>query len=478
LPDSPNLLAGINARQLAEGVHDALLILDPDTEEVLDANERACAMYGIPREEFIGSSLRSLSLDIDYGADQVRQTLGVSRFHQFRTRQRRRDDAEMLLEIHATAIQANGRLAILSINRDVTESEALRERLMRSAEEWQSTVDAIRRPIAVVDKRGIVVRANVTARELARDVGCEEFVGRHVEEVTRYEAWMRATDLVGLVRVHGVAMSAQFTDPRTKRTWDLQASPVAGDEDRDVVIAARDITDIVEMEASIRRNEKLAELGHLVAGVAHEVRNPLFIISASFEALEARLQNVDAVSKTHMQNLHDQIERLSRLMNELLDYGRPPTLDIALAPFDDAIRAAAHNAMQAAQANGVELRNEFPPGLPPVLMELPRLAGAIENLLNNAIQHTPAGKTVVINGGLFNVHDRKWMYCDIDDSGPGFRDGDAERVFEPFFTTRRGGTGLGLSIVKRTIELHGGCIHAETRPEGGGRLRLELPLPQ
>ncbi|MFN3653448.1 MAG: PAS domain S-box protein [Armatimonadota bacterium] len=128
----------LDYRGLFEASHDGLLILDPDTEAVLEANERACRMYGFSRDELVGRSILDLSTNIPYGREQVEATLaGPGVFHHFETVHRRRDGARMHLEIHATAVHYAGRTAILSANRDVTEQKLLEQQL-RQAQKMQA----------------------------------------------------------------------------------------------------------------------------------------------------------------------------------------------------------------------------------------------------------------------------------------------------------------------------------------------------
>jgi len=97
------------------------------------------------------------------------------------------------------------------------------------------------------------------------------------------------------------------------------------------------------------------------------------------------------------------------------------------------------------------------------------------NLIENALQHSPAGGTVRLTAALVRSEGRIWVECVVEDSGPGIRAEDLPHVFEPFFTRRRGGTGLGLSIVERIVADHGGTLAAQNRPEGGARLTVRLP---
>jgi signal transduction histidine kinase len=111
-----------------------------------------------------------------------------------------------------------------------------------------------------------------------------------------------------------------------------------------------------------------------------------------------------------------------------------------------------------------------------VLIDGGRIAQALQNLLENAIHHTPSGSSVTVAGWSFESGGRRWLCLTVDDSGPGFTAESLSSVFEPFYTTRPGGTGLGLSIVQRIVSIHGGRVFASNREEGGARMTIWLPL--
>lgn len=229
------------------------------------------------------------------------------------------------------------------------------------------------------------------------------------------------------------------------------------------------------LQASLRRSETMSALGVLVAGVSHEVRNPLFGISSTLDAMEARFKERKEYQH-YLDVLREQSNRLSRLAQELFDYGRrsgpaqvPGAVDEAIGA--QAVRACAPMARQ----SGIKIIDSTPRGLEPIFMDPVLLLRVFQNLLENAIQHSPSGGTVAVGAEAVDRDGKAWIECTVSDSGPGFRQEDLPRIFEPFFTRRRGGTGLGLAIVQRIVEDHGGVVLAENRPEGGAMMTVRLP---
>jgi signal transduction histidine kinase len=202
------------------------------------------------------------------------------------------------------------------------------------------------------------------------------------------------------------------------------------------------------------------------------VRNPLFGISSTLDAFEARAGG-DAV--VYLKNMREQVARLGDLMTELLDYGRPISGELTSEPLSAVIAEAVESCAPRSAEGVVAL--ELEPGIDSmrVPMERARMRRVFQNLVQNAVDHTPRGGRVVVRVQREAWEGRTGARCTVRDYGPGFVPADLPRVFEPFFTRRRGGTGLGLSIVQRIVEQHAGRVSAENHPGGGGLVTVWLP---
>ncbi len=239
-------------------------------------------------------------------------------------------------------------------------------------------------------------------------------------------------------------------------------------------LIARDISQRIEHEQKLRRSHTMAALGTLVAGVAHEVRNPLFGISSTLDAFDARFARQEAYG-SYVQALREQLGRLTSLMNDLLEYATPTRLELARGRFEDVVAKALSAIAPLQQRARVEIERRLASDLPALRMDERRLAQVVRNLLENALQHAGAPGRVSLEARLVRDEAGAWLECRVEDDGPGFEPQDLPYVFEPFFTRRQGGTGLGLSIVQRIVNDHGGSVAAENREGGGARLTLLLP---
>jgi len=373
---------------------------------------------------------------------------------------------------------------IYAIGRDITDRRRAETRqaelqaaVARSAREWRMTFDALDDPVVIVSQSGQIVRLNEAARRLSGQ-SHGDVLGRGLDVLEPPALWRRAAELAEQVRRDGRPASSQLRSGRDGRTWDLQIHSVsgAGAGAMAAIIIAHDVTPVVLLQDSARRNEAMAAMGALVAGVAHEVRNPLFSMTATLDAFEARL-SAEQASQRHIRVLRSQLDRLQQLMRELLEYGKPPQLSLGPVGFDQVARQAAEESALIAREHGVAIEIDVPPALPLVRADRARLAQVYVNLLTNAIHHSPEGARVAIRARDVRENGASWLETEVEDSGKGFRPEDLPRIFEPFFSRRPGGTGLGLALVQRIVEQHGGAVAAANRADGGAVVSVRLPLP-
>lgn len=376
---------------------------------------------------------------------------------------------------------------------DITEQVQLREderrlrgRLVAAASEWVHTFDSVGSSIAVMDAAGVIRRVNRAARDVI-DLPYADIVGRPLAGLPG-EPWATALRLLEA----GQPGSSPAFDARVNRHWEVTLGVMNSGDDlaegdpagggapsgapaRRWVMSAREVTRLIELQASLGRARIMAAMGALVAEVAHEVRNPLFALSATVDVFEARFGGEPDCAR-YVEPLRAQIGRLRRLMQDLLDYGEGAPADRREpARFEALVAEAVCAAEPGARERAITIVQDDAPALPDVPANPARLVSAIHNLIQNAIQHSPAGSVVRVSTRLV-VRGERLVECSVSDSGPGFRDEDLPRVFLPFFTRRTGGTGLGLTIVQHIVESHEGTIEARNIPAGGAMITFRLPV--
>lgn len=473
-------------RQLFDGNPVPMLVYDLESLRYVDANAAAVRQYGYTREELLRLTVDDLAVADDPALAKFKATRFETRpalINIGRRVQRRRDGSQLDVELTSFALTLGHRDARLIVARDVTaERKAEEERAQllgaveRAAAEWQRTFDSVQTALFVLDGGGRTLRVNRAARDLLGVSDFANVVGRPLQELGRGEPWETALRVLeGVRRARQVATDQARS--ASGRTWDVVASaPKGGAEGEErLFLLVTDITPLVELQESLRRQETMSVMGSLVAGVAHEVRNPLFSISATLDALEAELGPQEGYAP-YASLLRSQVARLSQLMRDLLDYGKPPMLRLTSARPYDLVRLAVRSCALVSREHGVDVVEDVPKGLPPLEADAARIEQALLNLVANAVQHSPRGGTVEVGASRADLGGTEAIRFTVEDRGTGLAKSDEPRLFEPFYSRRRGGTGLGLSIVQRVVESHGGTVQAANRPEGGAVFTVMLPI--
>ncbi|HEX9985089.1 MAG TPA: ATP-binding protein [Thermoanaerobaculia bacterium] len=361
---------------------------------------------------------------------------------------------------------------LIARRRTDDERRQLLQVIERKGLEWTLTFDAIELPIFITSTEGVVRRMNRAARDLA---GGEyaDVLGRRIRSIGDGEPWTTLGACVEAVRDSGETCTAQAHQPEADRSWDIAANSYqAVDEPARTILVAREMTSIVRLQNAVRRGEQLSALGELVAGVAHEVRNPIFGMQITVDALESALP-ADLDVRDLLTVLRRWLERLNRLMESLLAYGRTWTIDLQEGSIAGVLQQAVEGTEPVAATNGVTVRSIVEVERP-MLMDASRLVHAFENLITNAVQHSKEKGEVTITAREVDG----FVECSVRDQGSGFDRADLPRIFEPFFTRRRGGTGLGLAIVQRIVEEHGGTLNAANAEHGGAVVTARFPVYQ
>jgi two-component system, NtrC family, sensor histidine kinase HydH len=243
-----------------------------------------------------------------------------------------------------------------------------------------------------------------------------------------------------------------------------------------------------QAQAEARRSERLAALGQLSAGLAHEIRNPLGVIKGSAEMLTQKLQASDALARELAGYISTEVNRLSDLVTEFLDFARPlhaePHPADLIALLDRVLQIVAGRfAGKNVAGKGVRVERHYASGLPLVPLDESLCEQAFLNLVQNAYeamqdQDEDHGGTLRVEVQRAPQSEREGVELRIADTGPGVPDKLREEIFNPFVTTKKTGVGLGLSIVSKIVDGHHGSIHVENAPSGGAVFILFFPLEE
>ena len=224
------------------------------------------------------------------------------------------------------------------------------------------------------------------------------------------------------------------------------------------------------LQTELRRSERLAALGKLLAGVAHEVRNPL----AGIRAITQLWRRGLGMGEEGFDHLTDEVDRLEGIVSRLLQFSRADAQDLSAGDLNAVAAEAARLAEDRAREHGVRVELELAAELPSVDMAAPALMQLLRNLTTNALQVMPRGG--VLRVATHSDPSRGTVSASVSDDGPGLSDEVLSHLFEPFFTTKAEGTGLGLAIAREIALAHRGDLRAENRASGGAVFTLILPV--
>ena len=398
-----------------------------------------------------------------------------------------------------------GQIAVAVLN------ARLHDVLRRGKQEWEDTFDAISDPIAVFDGHGRLLRGNAALALV---------VGRPVSElagITCHEIGLCGGTFphcaVGEAGIHGAAGRFDLTFP-TGDIFSVTTFPVPGtNEGPSVVQVAKNVTDemrsarrlrqmsdelgsanrrltatvdqLKSTQAQLLQSEKLSAIGQLVAGVAHELNNPLTSVIGYAQLLGEEVLEAGSAADLRtpvelardLRRIIDESERAARIVRNLLAFARRQTA--ARAPLDIADLVARVLSLRAydLRLNAIELTTHYEPGLPPIVADAGQIQQALLNLILNAEQAMRGGTVRHLSLAARFDGEASAIDLSVTDTGHGIEESSLRRIFDPFFTTREvgDGTGLGLSICYGIVRDHGGQIHVESRLHAGTTFSVQLP---
>jgi two-component system sensor histidine kinase HydH len=259
-----------------------------------------------------------------------------------------------------------------------------------------------------------------------------------------------------------------------KRNLLITIGPIKGTDK--YLFVQRDITEFKNLEKKFYDSQKLAAVGQLSAGIAHEVRNPLSSIKMSLQILEKRL-NPAGNDLKRFKIAEKEVEHLEKIVNDILIYAKPAEPEMKPADIGAFLESSLSMVEKELYDKKIEVQVHNDQGIPPINLDSAMLRQAFLNIYLNAIDAMEEGGRMRITARLV-TNGHKHVSVEIDDSGYGIEEEDMPHLFNPFFTRKRYGTGLGLTQVKKFIDLHHGSIEIFSRKGEGTKVVVTLPLEE
>ncbi len=365
------------------------------------------------------------------------------------------------------------------------ENALLFEEISKEKKEWEKTFDAITDMVWIEDGKQCILRANYTLL-LKTGFSSVEITGKRCWEVLD-RLGINQTDCLCAATLRTKQPSFRELKGTGRSIFHFWAYPLIDEEGQlySIVHYLKDVTSQKQLEQQLIRSEKLASLGTLVAGIAHEINNPLGIIAGYSEALLDRAKEKSLLENKefedfpeYLETVHNEIFRCKGILRSLLDFARPSggtfrDLDINEL-IKEVILLVNHRAKQLKHNIELKLNRD----LPKIYADPGSLRQLFMNLIINSIYFTPSGGSIVITTEMDSLQQgADIIRVSVSDTGAGISGENLEKIFDPFFTTKPvgEGTGLGLSICHKIVESHNGTIDCESEAGRGTTFVIRFP---
>jgi two-component system nitrogen regulation sensor histidine kinase GlnL len=373
-------------------------------------------------------------------------------------------------------------------------SQRLARRAAPGPASLENVLASLADAVIITDEDDCITTFNQAAEELT---GLSQAQVRHRSCADVFTATPRLAAMACLTRTLGQNQSCGeeiFLARQGPVPVRVSSSPIRGQDGQiqGTALVIQDLSYQKKLEDEVRRNQTLARLGGVVAGLAHEVKNPLGGIKGAAQLLAQRFADQPDIAECTGIMVRE-IDRLARLVEQLLTLGAPPAPKLAPVNIHKVLKQVLALTETELSAKNIAVRLQIDPSLPDVSGEEGQLTQVFLNLMKNALEAMPGRGSLTVTTrmetdfyirrlggaagpGAIPPEAGKFLRVELADSGPGFGAADLERVFEPFFTTKARGSGLGLAICERIVAAHGGDIHVGNARGGGAVVTVTLPV--
>lgn len=375
----------------------------------------------------------------------------------------------------------NGRRkAVLLVLDDVTGERLLEERIREIERHLTNVVESANDLIISTDARGRILTCNSAAERILGH-GIDELETKSFASLfykkDRKDIREKLRELKKERHIPRIELGMPTKDGEEALiSWEIGVMTDKGGKIVGLTGIGRDLTERKRLETQLVQTERMASLGRLSAGVAHEINNPLGIITTSAENL-LNVEKKDEFKLRNLKRIKAQVERAATIVNNLLNFSRPKELDIKPVKVTEVLEGTLPLVEHQLTLDNISVIREFEPELPMAMGDSSQLQQVFMNMIQNAHQAMSEGGKLFIK--VKPVPDEPFVEVVFSDTGVGIPEKYLKNIFDPFFTTRedRGRTGLGLFVSYGIIERHNGSIWAENNPEGeGASFFIRLPI--
>ena len=471
--------------ELFETLQEGIYFTTPDGQ-ILDANPALVRILGYEnKEDLLKVNARDLYVQPGERERMVELLRGSGQLKDSEI-QLRRKDGQVIHCLDNTSIIRDSAGQIIRYQGaliDITDRRRMEQKLHDEQEFARRLVNSFPDLIVVIDKERRYRFVSPSIEELL-GYKPEDLVGRIVGERSHPEDKMAMDELCGSILSGKESfVSIEYRTQHRNGTWRVfraAASPLydADGKITGLVASSRDFTELKRLEQQVIQSEKLAAIGQLIAGVAHELNNPLTAILGISDLLREKAIGED--DKRQLELVHQQARRAADIVGNLLAFSRPAKAQKVALSLSEMVHRTLQLHEYSLRVNNIIVDFTPDPSLPAVLGDANQLMQVFLNLIVNAeqaIRGVKSSGSLRVRMGTREGMGGKLVWATVEDDGPGIPADALARIFDPFFTTKRPGrgTGLGLSICMALVKEHGGTIEAQNSPSGGALFTVALP---
>ena len=457
--------------------------------QIVEFNPAAVAMFGHDRETAIGSDLADLIIPAQYHAahrEGLARYLGTGEGHVFGQRLElsamRADDSEFPVELTISVNRIGDADYFTAFVADLTDKKDAEVALRASEEQYRSIFNAASDALILWDAHGHMVDANPAAWNMGGYTR-EEFLKKpfdqhiHPSSLASYEKFKSdvATFKAASTETRAIRKDGSIIDLESRSIpMPYRGNPHILTITRDITEQKRVAEELARQREALRQSEKLSAMGELLAGVAHELNNPLAILMGRAALLENKTS--DPAVKAEVGKISAAAERCGRIVRTFLSMARQKPPECKPAGLTEVVTSAIDLLGYGLHSSGIELETRLAGELPEPYMDADQIGQIVINLLVNAqhvLEEQPSPRRILLETG----QSEGGVYCRVSDNGPGVPAELQQRIFDPFFTTKDSsmGTGVGLSVSRSIAREHGGELRLEGNDQGATFV-LWLPL--
>ncbi len=461
-------------RTLVEGANDAVF-LETFDGHIVDINTKTREMLGYSRDELLHLTMADL-VHQDDSKVQEEEKEGEPGQHREET-MIRKNGSQLPVEVNTSILRLKGEKYLMSVVRDITQRKEkelrqkhLEQTIIESKKRLMAVFDGIMSPLTITDLDHNIIMVNKATASLFRDK-IPRLLGRKCYEAFRKESEPCPNCPVSETIRTSKPSHRLSTNPVVNKTLEEYTFPIfdASGNLSLIINYGIDVTDKIKMERQLVQADKMASLGTLAAGIAHEIRNPMATINLNTQILLRDL-DVGEEHQVYMLDIQKEVKKIERIISEILEFSKPRPAHLVETNINEVVQSVHELTRVHLRQDDLKVNFNLDDHLPDVLIDPAQISQVVINLVINAMQAMPDGGELTITTQQDSSTRRVELL--VGDTGQGIQGEDLSKIFDPFFTDKPEGTGLGLAIARQILDKNQAAIRVSSKEGHGTVFRI------